>query len=246
MVDHDELAVVLRSAARELAAQHTIRDLDQTLTEIVDAAVSTVAGADAGGISMATGGRVTSRNPSTETVTELDGLQNELGEGPCITARDDPPADGTVVVVDLAGDDAARWPRFAPKARRGRLRSMISCELHTSGRMRSAHNLYAVKPDAFDAEARLTAALFGVQAAMLLYGSEQAQSLQHAVDNRDLIGQAKGILIERFKLDSDASFHMLVRSSQDTNMKLVDVAQWVVNETTRNAGTEDNPHQADR
>jgi AmiR/NasT family two-component response regulator len=62
---------------------------------------------------------------------------------------------------------------------------------------------------------------------MLLYGSEQATHLQRALDSRDAIGQAKGILMERFAVDDHGAFQMLVRSSQDTNMKLVDVALWL-------------------
>lgn len=59
----------------------------------------------------------------------------------------------------------------------------------------------------------------------MLYGSQQAAHLQHAVDSRDLIGQAEGILMERFKVDSEAAFQMLVKSSRNTNMKLTTLAQ---------------------
>ena len=93
--------------------------------------------------------------------------------------------------------------------------------------MRAALNLYSATSDAFDDDARTMAGLFGVQASLLLYGSSTATNLQRAVDSRDLIGQAKGILMERFGVDDDAAFQMLVRSSQDTNMKLTAVAQWL-------------------
>jgi hypothetical protein len=247
MSGNQDLAISLRRAARDLTAKRSIRDLDRTLSEIVQAAVSTVPGADAGGISMTSGGEITSRNPTGAGVTKLDRLQSELREGPCIAAMEDPPDDGTVVVTDLAGGDASRWPHFAPHAVDAGYRSMLSCELTASSRLRAALNLYAAEPEAFDAEARLTAALFAVQAAVLLYGSEQAQYLQRAVDSRDLIGQAKGILVERFGVGSDEAFQMLVKSSQDTNMKLVDVASWLLDETvTRRASLEDERHRADR
>ncbi|MCD2196263.1 GAF and ANTAR domain-containing protein [Actinomycetospora endophytica] len=232
---HD-LTTALRRAAHDLTAKRSIRDLDQTLSNIVAAAVSTVPAADAGGISMTDSGQVVSRNPTSDAVTKLDQLQGELQEGPCVTAIVDPPEDGSVLVRDLAGEDAARWPRFAPHATESGYRSMLSSELHTGGGMRAALNLYAAGPDAFDAESRLTAGLFALQAAMLLYGSEQTQSLQRAVDSRDLIGQAKGILMERFRVDDDAAFQMLVRSSQETNMKLAEVARWVHDETVRRSG----------
>ena len=63
---------------------------------------------------------------------------------------------------------------------------------------------------------------------MLLYGADTAANLQRAVDSRDQIGQAKGILMERFSLDDEAAFQMLVKSSQETNMKLTDVARWLL------------------
>jgi AmiR/NasT family two-component response regulator len=69
---------------------------------------------------------------------------------------------------------------------------------------------------------------------MLLYGSRQATLLQRAVDSRDLIGQAKGILMERFGVGDEAAFQMLVKSSQDTNMKLTAVARWL----TESAGAD--------
>src|SRR3954464_15092967 len=55
--------------------------------------------------------------------------------------------------------------------------------------------------------------------------------LQRAVDSRDLIGRAKGILAERLKVDDGAAFQMLVKSSQDTNLKLTAVAQWLTDQT---------------
>lgn len=94
-----------------------------------------------------------------------------------------------------------------------------------------ALNLYSATPNAFSEHCRTVAGLFGVQAALLLYGTTQAMHLQRAVDSRDLIGQAKGILIERFKIDDEGAFQMLVRTSQDTNMKLTKVARWLVTET---------------
>ncbi|MFC5138911.1 GAF and ANTAR domain-containing protein [Actinomycetospora rhizophila] len=230
MTSNDHLAVALRTAARDLLSQRSINDLQQTLAQIVRAAVDTVPGAEAGGISMTEGGEVLSRNPTTESITKLDTLQGELREGPCITAIEDPPRTGVVLADDLDGADADRWPQFAAAAVEAGYRSVLSTDIHTSARTRAALNLYAPEPSVFDAEAQLVAALFGNQAALLLYGSEQAVNLNHALDSRDGIGQAKGILMERFDVSDDEAFQMLVRSSQDTNIKLVDVARWLQNE----------------
>ncbi|MEJ2871908.1 GAF and ANTAR domain-containing protein [Actinomycetospora sp. OC33-EN08] len=234
-MDNEEMLRCLRVAARELASKRSIRDLQLTLAHIVEAAVETIPPVEAGGISLTEDGGVTSQHPTSEAVRELDGLQSRLQEGPCITAMIDPPEDGIVVALDLGGKDAERWPGFAPTAVEMGLRSLMSTQLSSEGGPRAALNLYAAEPEAFDAEARLMAGLFGVQVAMLLYGAEQARHLQQAVDSRDLIGQAKGILMERFALDDDGAFRMLVRSSKDTNMKLVEVARWLHDEATQKA-----------
>jgi hypothetical protein len=245
MATSDELVVSLRRAARELIAKRSIRDLDETLTQIVAAATETVPGADAGGISVTEDGQVTSRNPTTPRVTKLDQLQSELREGPCITAIEEPAEDGVIVAQDLAEDDARRWPRFAPQAVDAGYRAVLSTQLSATPTMRAALNLYARQPAVFDTASRQIAGLFGVQAAILLYGSEQAGQLQRAVDSRDVIGQAKGILMERFTLDDDEAFQMLVRSSQDTNLKLVEVATWLRDDARDRRRTKLQPDPAE-
>ena len=92
---------------------------------------------------------------------------------------------------------------------------------------RAALNLYSRAANTFDESARTTAGLFGLQAALLLYGVNHARQLGQALASRDLIGQAKGILMERFRVDSERAFRMLVSSSQQTNIKLVEVARWL-------------------
>ncbi|WP_214364718.1 GAF and ANTAR domain-containing protein [Pseudonocardia sp. H11422] len=241
----DKLVIALRSAARDLVAHRSISDLEQTLDYIVAAAVDTVPGADAGGISMTENGHITSRSPTNEDVHKLDDLQALLHEGPCITAVEEPPEDGVILARDLAeGPDADRWPHFAPQAVEHGYRSLMSTQLSTNGGTHAALNLYSHTPEAFDDSARTIAGLFGVQAGLLIYGANHVAQLSRALHTRDAIGQAKGILMERFGVEGDQAFQMLVRSSQDTNVKLVDVAHWL----TAGAGSQqagaggDRPH----
>jgi hypothetical protein len=231
--ENDQLVVALRSAAHELAKRRSIRDLEVTLGEIVASAVATIDSVDAGSISLTEHGRVDTRHPTSESIRKLDETQSELCEGPCISAIEDPPESGIVVAQDLGGADAGRWPRFAPYAVEAGYRGLMSTTLSTEGGVRAALNLYSATPDAFSEHCRTMAGLFGVQAALLLYGTSQAVHLQKAVDSRDVIGQAKGILMERFKVDDEAAFQMLVRSSQDTNVRLTEVARWLSTEVAR-------------
>ncbi len=68
-----------------------------------------------------------------------------------------------------------------------------------------------------------------------MFGSDAAAGMAYALNNRDMIGRAKGILMERFTLTDAAAFEMLVRSSQDTNMKVVEVSRWLTDEAERRA-----------
>ena len=121
-------------------------------------------------------------------------------------------------------------PGSPPVAVEQGYRALLSTQLRVAARPRAALNLYAHDAGVFDEHARILAGLFGAQAALLFYGAENAGHLQRAVDSRDLIGQAKGIIMERFTLDDDGAFALLVQSSQETNMKLVEVARWLVSE----------------
>ncbi|WP_243418414.1 GAF and ANTAR domain-containing protein [Actinomycetospora cinnamomea] len=231
--------MALRQAARELTGRHSIRDRELTLRRIVEAAVETVPEADAGGITVTEHGEVVSRHTTSPTITKLAELQAELGEGPCMSALHEPPENGIILAQDLGGADGQRWPQFAPLAVEAGYHAMLSVQIaYQPGPKSAALNLYAVRAQVFDEDARTTAALFAVQAAMLLYGCEQAIHLQRAVDSRDTIGQAKGILMERFGVDDEGAFQMLVRSSQDTNLKLVEVARWLHDEACRRGRVE--------
>jgi hypothetical protein len=211
-----------------MARGANLREMDSVLDSIVVHAVDTVPGADAGGITVAEDSKLESSHTTAHAIGELDQLQTELNEGPCIDAATNPPPSGVIVVDDLAGDDAEACPRYAKAAVEAGFRSMCSTQLATGhAGYRAALNLYSTTPAAFSTEAQLVAALFGAQAAMLLYGSETAAHLKRAIDSRDVIGQAKGILIERFGVDDSEAFQMLVKSSQDTNLKLVNVAAWL-------------------
>src|SRR3954449_8962930 len=87
----DQVLVALRNAARDLAQRRSIRDLEETLRQIVASAVDSIPGVDAGSISIPEHGRIETRHPTSEAIGKLDDKQSELREGPCITAIEDPP-----------------------------------------------------------------------------------------------------------------------------------------------------------
>lgn len=228
----DQIVIALRHSAQSLVKQ-TISDLETVLTQIVASAAQTVPGACGGGISRIDKAAVQANHATDDDIRELDQLQYELGQGPCVTAINRAPQNGVVLAHDLASrPDLDQWPRFAPLAVRQGYRSTMSVQLIMGGRRRrAALNLYSREPDTFTEQACIIAGLFATQASLLLYGAERAAAYEHALDTRDVIAQAKGILIERFTIDEGQAFEMMITSSQETNLKLVDVARWLTRES---------------
>ena len=105
---------------------------------------------------------------------------------------------------------------------------MLAFQLYTDGRNLGALNLYSRQPNAFGEEAEHIGLLFATHAAVALRGAQKEKQLLQAVENRDTIGMAKGILMERHKINGDQAFGLLVRASQNGHLKLSDVADILV------------------
>ena len=125
---------------------------------------------------------------------------------------------GTVRITDMRTE--TRWPRFAPRAFEAGAGSMLSFQLYVEGDNLGALNLYARQPEAFDDESQHVGLLFAAHAAVAYAGGQKHGQLIAAMGTRDLIGQAKGILTERYKISGDQAFGLLVRVSQRTHRKL--------------------------
>lgn len=85
-------------------------------------------------------------------------------------------------------------------------------------------NLYATDTGTFDAEAEGVGRLFATHAAVALADAQKIEQLEQAIGTRDVIGQAKGILMERFRIGPDEAFRLLAKASQNRHLKLRDVA----------------------
>ena len=227
------LAQALDQAARRLIDRRDGESIERTLTLIVQEAIRTIPHVEQAGISLVErGGAVEAHAPSNDAVRALDQLQNDLREGPCL---DSIWHERRSLIEDMAVA-RERWPRYAEAALEHGFCSLISFQLFADRGSAGALNLYATSPYAFDDATADTGALFAAQAALALHGARRVHGLTIALDSRDVIGQAKGILIERFGVDPDQAFGMLVESSQQTNMKLVEVADWLVTEARKRDG----------
>lgn len=212
------LAGRLSDLAREL--QHE-PGLEAVLTQIVHAALQLIPHVADASISLVTGRRtVQSRAASGDLPLRVDALQSEKGQGPCLDAAYD---HRVVRVPDLGKEE--RWPDFAQAAYDAGARSMLSIQLFVEGDKLGALNLYGEDVNVFDEESEQVALLVAAHAAVAFSDAKEIEQLTQALDTRDLIGQAKGILMERFKITPQQAFLVLTKASSESNIKLRDVAE---------------------
>jgi GAF domain-containing protein len=219
--DVDEAVAQIAGSVEVLARALHVRDaqLQPTLDAIVSAAASTLnAGRDAGLILLERGGLVPQAT-SGQAPLYLDLQQQQAGEGPCIEAA----RQQAVIRIDDTRSDP-RWPGFMAEARKHGVLSQLCIPLWVDERCLGTLSLYAGDPSAFtDLDERITA-MFATMAALALADALRAVQMRAAVVNRDLIGQAKGILMERHRITADAAFALLAGASQRRNIKLTEVA----------------------
>jgi GAF domain-containing protein len=224
------LADELAAAARDLSAD----DVGQTLEKAVGLAVELIDGCDACGVTLVRRGDTLETPAYTdEKVFRGDQLQYELNEGPCMDAAWQ---HEMVFSADLGRE--ARWPRWAPRVvEELGAHSMLCVQLFTDAHVLGALNLYSWKPGAFTSEdSRGEALALAAHVAVALAAAQEISHLTTALGTRTVIGQAVGILMERFGLTADRSFEVLQRVSSQTNTKLLHVAQQLV-ETRRLPGS---------
>lgn len=200
-----------------------------TLQRVVDLAAETIEGCDFAGVFLLSGVSITTPVHTDPLVVEIDTLQHQCEEGPCLAAI----AHGTTHYADDLADDA-RWPCFGPRATTLGVRSALAVSLSADGTL-GALNLYARWSQAFGVVDRAKGVILAALAGLALSSAEahdaeerRLDNLQHALVSREVIGQAQGILMERERITPNQAFDVLRRASQHLNIKLRDVAQALV------------------
>ena len=224
MPEHDEVGPwsTVEQLVRTLRV--AANDAEDLVSRIVDEAVRLVPAARHAGVI------VTDPDKNLRTVfasdvvpRQLDALQMQTGTGPCLTA-----ARKQIVVRmhDITAD--TRWAEFRSAARSRDVGSMLCVPLYIDDQLLGTLSFYGERPDVFRDGAEPIARLLATLAAVALADSSRQERIERALRNRDLIGQAKGILMTRHGLPADAAFELLRAHSQRTNSKLVAVAEKVV------------------
>jgi transcriptional regulator with GAF, ATPase, and Fis domain len=208
-----ELSVRL---AREFARE---TDFVALLERVVNTSLAEIKGAEHAGVTVLAKNHFATRAASDALVIELDRQQFSLNEGPSLSV-----VSGEVVIRidDLRAE--SRWPKFRQTVMPLGIFSVLSFRLGTEPDAIGALSIYASQPYAFSEESLRTGMLLAGHAAIVARAALENANLRAALETRDLIGQAKGVLMERFKVTADQAFDLLVSASQRKNRKLRDVA----------------------
>lgn len=171
---------------------------------------------------------------SSEAARLLELFQLQSDEGPCLEAY----ATGDRVTHQDLGEAADRWPRFAPEAIRTGFHSVDALPLRLRSDVVGAVNLFRrdvggmTETDLVLARALADVAGIAILQDQALRESEnRAGQLQHALDSRVIIEQAKGVVAERAKSDMDQSFDMIRRYARSRRQLLTEVAAELVDGT---------------
>jgi GAF domain-containing protein len=195
-------------------------ELQPTLEAIASTAVTMLSPARYAALTVLAHGELIPRASTGEPPLLLDRLQQRLGDGPCVNAA----KRQSVFRIDDTREDL-RWPEFCAEAARLNVRSMLCVPLWIDERGLGALSLYADQAAAFSESHERITILLATFAALALAEAQRADQMHDALSSRDVIGQAKGILMERHGVTADAAFSVLSRVSQAENIKLAEVAR---------------------
>ncbi len=165
------------------------------------------------GVTLIEAGKFKTPASSDEVPPKVDFIQYETGEGPCLEAIREREIFET---SDLTKEH--RWPNFAARANEETgVVSMLSFRLFVEGDTMGALHMYSKQQAAFADSDRAVGAVFAAHAGVALSTAIERHQLTEALKSRDVIGQAKGILMERENVTADEAYEILRRSSQNVN-----------------------------
>lgn len=197
--------------------------IEQVLAKLASAALALVDGADCAKISVIDNGHLRSIAATSQLTSSLDRAQQTAGHGPCLEAIS---AQKAIRCDDLRTD--TRWPQFAPCATTAGVHSVLCSPIDVPGATKGTLTFLGFRARAFGADSEAIGAMLADHAAIALIHEKQERQFKAALASRDVIGQAKGMIMERFGVDASRAFAMLTAISQETNTPVRDVATRLV------------------
>ncbi len=215
--------VVQSTIARLAGAMVGTTGIEDALSKLTGASLALIRGADCAKISIIENGHLRSITATSQLTSSLDSAQQAAGHGPCLEAIN---AKKATCCNDLRTD--TRWPRFAPFAITAGVHSVLSSPIDISGETWATLTLFGFRAQAFGPDCGAVGAMLASCAAIALMHDEQERQFKAALATRDVIGQAKGMIMERFGVDAARAFAMLRAISQHTNTPLRELAARLV------------------
>ena len=187
----------------------------------VTLAVGLIDGAEAATISLVHRSRAVETPAATsEDALRVQQIQHELKQGPSLSAIWD---EEVVSCPDIEAE--VRWTEWASRTvRETAIRSMLSFRMFTQKDRVGALSVYATQPHRFTGADVDTGISLAAHTAIAVVTAQHREQMDLALDSRSLIGQATGIVMERFEIDAVRAFAVLKRISQQTNVKIHEVA----------------------
>ena len=215
-MSESDLSASADTFARLAIELHDAPGVEETVDAVVQFALQALSCTYAGIALYTRGSRPEVAAVTDSVVADVYDLQLSSDNGPLVTALRERT---TVLIRDTTADE--RWPAWAEKVAALGVRSVLDVPMATGAEPRrtvGVLGLYSPEPDAFSEDDEAIAHIL----------ARHEETMSQAVDARKLVGQAMGILMERFDVDGDRAFAILKRYSQDNNTKLRDVAQHLI------------------
>jgi GAF domain-containing protein len=200
-------------------------DSDTVIAELAEHAAVEIPGAEYAGVTVTRN----AKHIDTPAATHkwpilLDEIQQLHREGPCLTAAWE---EKIIHVADLEADD--RFPLYRRDAlEQTPIRSIMAFQMFIAGETMGALNVYAEEAHAFGQESRAIGLIFAAHSSVAWNAARRGEQFKRALASRDTIGQAKGMIIERYGVDAVQAFELLRKLSQDSNVPLLEVATELV------------------
>ncbi|WP_192722364.1 GAF and ANTAR domain-containing protein [Mycobacterium sp. OAS707] len=200
-------------------------DSDTVIAELAEHAAIEIPGAQYAGVTVTRN----AKHIDTPAATHkwpilLDEIQQRHREGPCLTAAWE---EKTIHVADLETDE--RFPMYRRDAlEQTPIRSVMAFQMFIAGETMGALNIYSEEPNVFGQVSRDMGLIFAAHSSVAWNAARRDEQFKRALASRDTIGQAKGMIMERYGVDSVQAFEVLRKLSQDSNVPLLQVATELV------------------
>jgi len=196
-------------------------DSDTVIAELAEHAALEIPGSQYAGVTVTRNGKHIDTPATTHKwPLLLDEIQQRHREGPCLTAAWE---EKTVHLANMETDE--RFPLYARDALvETPIRSVMAFQLWIAGETMGALNVYAETANAFSEETRAIGLVFAAHSSVAWNAARRDEQFKKALSSRDVIGQAKGMLMERYGVNAIQAFDLLRKLSQDSNTPLISIA----------------------